>query len=249
MAGNYNAFRKPQATTWCLAVALCAALLVVSPFLMDKSIGQGRFALVVIGAIVGICSLVLIPYFRNREHVAEELLDDSQLLAHWSFTEEEWTAWMNLDERVARKAKWMLFGWVLFFCLFIGALFIWGDPQAGPALLGVLLALCAIIAVIIPWTLQNRRSGRMKAPREVRICRDGLRLGNELHVWHGFKARLEDIGLEEGPPCLLGIVYSTISRKQRRFHELRIPVPAEQHEEALKAANVLFDLRSPKQGS
>jgi len=249
MNGIPDTSTKTKATAWCLAIASCGALLALSPFLMDKSIGQGRYSVVVIGAIVGICPLVLIPYFRNREHVDEELLDASQLLAHWSFTEEEWTAWMNLDERVTRRAKWTLFGWILFFCLFIGALFIWGDPQAGPAVLGLLLALCTIIAVIIPWTLQNRRSGRMKAPREVRICREGLRLGNELHVWHGFNARLEDVGLEEGPPCLLEIVYSTMAKKQRRFHELRIPVPSGKHEEALRAANCLFDLRAPEEGS
>jgi hypothetical protein len=244
MNGSPDWSPKSKATAWCLGVAVLGALLALAPYTLQDTAGQGRHALVLIGALIGLTSLILIPYFRNRANVAEELLDEAQLLAHWTLSEEEWTAWISLDESAERRAKWKLFGLVLFFCVSIGGCFAWVDPKAGTIVLGVLLTLCVVIAVVIPWTLHSRRHGRLRAPREVRICKDGLRLGAELHIWHGFQARLEDVGLEEGPPCLLEVVYSTRAKNQRQLHELRVPVPAGRRQEALKVADFLYELRS-----
>jgi len=234
---------KSKATAWCLAVSLGGALLAITPFFVGASFGQGRFSLVLIGALACLTALCLIPYFRNRSQVATDLLDETQLLAHWTLSEHEWTAWMSHDESAERRLKWRLFGLIFFFCLVIGAVFVWGDPKAGPIVLGVLLCLCALIAIIIPWTLRSRRLNRLKAPREVRICANGLRLGEELHVWHGFSARLEQVAMRDGPPCLLEIVYSTRAKNQRQFHEVRVPVPHGKNQAAVELAGRLDDLR------
>jgi len=233
---------QSKATLWCLLLSLTGGILAVAPFFVGESMGQGRFALVLIGALIGLTALAVIPYFRNRTRVATELLDETKLLAHWTLTEGEWTAWMQLDEAAERRSKWKLFGVVAFFCVVIGGGFAWADPDAGFVVLGVLLGLCMVIAVIIPWSLRYTRARRLTAAREVRISTNGLSLGSELHIWHGFGARLEEASIQDGPPCLLEIIYSTRAKNQRAIREVRVPVPDSQRAVAEKVAITLQEL-------
>lgn len=209
----------------CWGVALLGVAATVAPFTVLASLGSGRFALVLLGPLAALTALLVIPLFRGRQRVAAALADDRQLLARWALSEGEWLAWVGEDAGRERRAKWQLFAVVLFFSVGIGMFFVWMDPSAGPVVLGVLLGLCAIIAAVIPWRVGYQERHRRQGEREVRIGRDGLRLGRELHVWRGYGARLEQVEVGSGTPPFIEISYSTRAKNQRQINVVRVPIP------------------------
>jgi hypothetical protein len=60
----------------------------------------------------------------------------------------------------------------------------------------------------------------------VRIAADGLRLGQELHVWRGFGARLESVDFDAEARRLV-FSYSTRAKNQRQLNVVRVPVPVD----------------------
>lgn len=225
-----------RAETICVGVALAGFLVAAAPFWVGKEWGSGRFALVLIGATVGLTALVVIPYFRGRRRVAAELAAADDLLARWEFAPAEWNAWVAVDARRESRAKWQLFALVLGWSVVIGAGFAWADPGPGTVVLGVLVGLCGVIAVVNAAVLRRQRHRRLLGPSEVRIGRDGLRIGDELHVWRGFGARLESAGIAPGHPPVLEIVYSTRAKNQRQIHTVCVPIPRGEEGRAAEVA-------------
>ena len=224
----------------CWFTAVLGAALTAAPFLALESLGDGRYALVLIGITASLTALLVIPYFRNRARVVADLDADDRLLARWTVPEAEWQAWVAADNVLERRLKWRLFAVILGFSVVIGGGFFLADPEPGLVVLGVLLAVCAIIVVAIVVTTRRQRRRRLAGLREVRIARDGLRVGGEIHVWNGFGARLEGVEVHDGSPLCLEFVYSTRAKNQRQINSVRVPVPSG---EDARAADVVARLR------
>lgn len=228
-----------RAETMCVGVALAGLLAAALPFWFGEEWGSGRFALVLVGATVGLTALVVIPYFRGRRRVATDLAEANSLLARWEYAAGEWNDWVTVEARRESRAKWQLYALVLGWSVVIGAGFAWADPGPGTVVLGVLLGLCGVIAVLNAAMLRRQRQRRLKGPREVRIGRAGLRLGGELHIWQGFGARLERAAVDAGPPPVLEIVYSTRAKNQRQFNTVCVPIPRGGESRAVEVAAAL----------
>lgn len=217
--------RRATGEVVCWILAGAGAVVAGAPFLWGESVGMGRYVLVLLGALLTGTALLVIPLYRARQRVTAALASDGELLGRWEVPADEWSAWVAEDAGRERSMKWQLFGTVLAFSVGIGGFFAWMDREAGPIVLAVLLGLCAVIAFAIVVGTRHQQRRRQGGPREVRIGRDGLRLGDELHVWEGFGARLEGVEVVAGHPPCLEIVYSTRAKNQRQINSVRVPIP------------------------
>jgi hypothetical protein len=241
--GQLHYFSMSRAEKVCWIIAAAGALAVAAPFVFEETLeplGDLRWAGVLLGALIGPTAAISSFLFRGRARGRSALLDDKNLLAHWRYSEEEWAGFVGEDDARERSAKWKLFAIVAFWCVLFGIAFPLFDPEDGWWVTVVMLGLLVVIAfvILIGSAARTRRLGR-NLP-EVRIGADGLILAGELHLWRGWKSRLEGVDVVDGNPPCLEITYSVPARGQRQITQVRVPVPIGKDAEAAGVAAQLI---------
>jgi hypothetical protein len=223
----------------CWIITLICAVFVIGPFVAEdlfEPLGDARFAGVMVGLLVGITSAIVSGLFKARGRARARLLKGIGLLAHWTYSEDEWQSYVREDIVRERSLKWKLFGIVAFWCVLFAILFPIFDNEDGWWVTVVMLGLMAVIvfAIIVGTRM---RQGRLRSHAgEVRIAEDALWLTGELHVWKGWGARLEGVEVVDGTPPCLAVVYSTPSRAGRDTQSVRVPIPSGKDNEAAEVA-------------
>lgn len=221
----------------CWMIVLGGMVMTAAPFVTGDALlplGQARFALVVVGPIAALSAFVTFFFLRARDKVKRDLLAGRNLLVRWTYAEAEWRAFAGEETRQQAGSKRMLLGFTAVFMAIVTLAFIARDRQAGlfvGAVLFVAWGLCWMVARASVRAQARHEKGPMP---EVRIGRDGLLVGDELHDWHGWGATLQECALRDGPPPLLEFTYAMISGNAtvRRSESVRVPVPAGKEAEA-----------------
>ncbi len=223
-------------------LAFLGAAFSIAPFVSDSymdALGDGAFALMFIGATVGLTSFIMIFFFRARNRFRRALLRGQGVLARWRFSQAEWQEFASVEVVRQRENMKMLLIITGVMMLIAEIVIVIADAKAsvfvGAILFGVWL-LCFIASRFTVAKYQRMAKG---PAQEVLIGREALLLGRDLHVWKGWGNRLESCGLTEGPPMQLQIVYSSPNKNSRTETDLRVPVPAGYEAEAASIAQTL----------
>lgn len=221
---------------------LVGAGLVVAPFVSDSyaaALKEGAFALLFVGAIASLSGFCLVFFFRSRDRHRRALLAGEGVLARWSYTEAEWKEFSGVEVvRQSAGLRWLL-GITAFFMVVATIGKMSEDRRAGLFVGGTLLVvwiLCWLVGRATVRKFQRRAAG---PALEVRIGRDAMVVGDELHVWRGWGHLLHSCAVIEGPPRQLKIVYSVQSRHSRPITEVHVPVPAGREAEAAQVVERL----------
>ncbi|HPN67028.1 MAG TPA: hypothetical protein PLZ62_00010 [bacterium] len=206
-------------------VGLMGIIMFFAPIIWPIDMYDGGGAMIFIGIFLAICGPIISLLFWHRMRVFDELKDETKLIVRWQYDQYLWESFVQ--EEISFRAgeqKWMQLV-VLFFCVVIGGIFWLADPEPGRWVLLVLLGINILIALIV-W-LNNRAVTGWKNSRQVecRINDNGLIINNQLHVWRGWGARLENVRDSRNKIHLLEITYSTPSRYSRQYYTIRIPIP------------------------
>lgn len=215
---------------------MVGAGLVAAPFVSEpyaSALGDGAFALVMLGALAAIAAVVTAFLFRSRHRHRRSLVAGRGLLAHWRYSDSEWRAFAG-DERTRQAdEKRGLLKVTGIIMVVVAVPFVVLDHEAGPwvaLVLGATWLLCWIAARL---TLRSQAVSRGGPVPEARIGRDALLLGDELHVWRGWDNALESCSVDPGPPPMLAITYSSPGgRKSRNEITVRVPIPQNREAEA-----------------
>ena len=205
----------------CHAVALAGLAMAVAPFVfegIEKAIGDGAFALVIVGGFIAITAFLSSFVFLGRLRIHRELLREDRLLAHWRYGEDEWRAFAQAEHATDRGGKLMLVAVVAGFVVTTFGAAIVLAPKAAGALVAVGFAVMVLFAGAA-WLSAWRARRRNRTPTgEARIGRRGLWLNGALHTWSGGGTSLRDCRLDEtaDPACLV-FAYSTPSATASRY--------------------------------
>jgi hypothetical protein len=227
----------------CWMIAVLGAACVAAPFLFEESLeplGELRWVGVLLGALIAPSAAISSFLFRGRAKARATLLDDKALLARWTYPAEEWASFVGEDDQRERGAKWKMFAIVAFWCVLFGIAFPIFDPEDGWWVTVVMFGLMAVIVVVILVGSAARTRNLARHAPEARIGEDGLLLAGELHLWRGWRARLEGVDVVTGHPPCLEITYSTPAKNQRQINTVRVPVPAGKDAEAAEIAAQLI---------
>jgi len=215
-----------------MGVGLALAAL---PFVVSMDMMNGGFALqcLSLGLLVpaGLTGGLI---YLWRAFTLARILRGEGLLAHWTYTPEEWARYAGAEASRDAAGKWLLFGIVAFWALLFGGLCLLFDPGAGRVVFLTMLGLIALIA-LVAWlsiALTARRNRRHLG--EALIAPQGVYLNRALHNWNGWGARLDSTQCVDGEEGLLLVEfdYSYPARHGRQRESVRVPVPTGREDEA-----------------
>jgi hypothetical protein len=221
----------------CWGLTALGAGMAAAPFVAAEALapmGNARFAMMFVGAILAPTCFICAFLFRNRNRGRVRLLAGENLLARWTYTDEEWRAFAGEETRRqagGKRTLLMITGAIMLVPVCVVAAIDRKTAVIVGAVLAAAWILCWLAARASMRACQRNEQG---AAPEARISADGLLLGAEFHLWRGWGNRLERCALHSGRPPQIEIVYSTPNRYGRNEVSVRVPVPAGREAEAAR---------------
>ena len=210
-----------------------AAVFAPTVFGMDGF--HGGYAVSTISFMLVLSGIIVIIIYSGRARTLDKILNGDNLLAHWTYSPEEWSSYADKEYTEEKGEKKALFFIIAGFALFFGVVFMIIDSESGIFVMGVMLALIVVIAFTAWFTAWYNHRENQKYLGETYITEDAAYINRQLHTWSGLGARLDSVDLNRGKSqLLLQFVYSAPTRTGMQEYTLRIPVPKGQEEAAEK---------------
>jgi hypothetical protein len=234
-----NPTRTSSIIWWILTVVFFLGIF--SPFFLGLAgieAGDWQFGSGFLCLVAGITSFVVAIIYTKRARIYQNILLEKNLLAHWTYTAEEWKEYAQKEHEENKRDKRNLFWLVTVIAVIIGVFFIIFEPGDWlifvPIILGIIVLAggSALLATWLSYQQNRQRQG------EVYITRQALILNRVLHAWKSAGAKLEQVKYQENQRKIPVIIfnYSTPSRGGRQDVTVRVPVPHGHEEEALNLA-------------
>jgi MFS family permease len=225
---------RRTALIWGIITAL-AIFAIFAPHIFGMDGLRGGFAISALSFMVAITGIIVTVIYAKRAALLDRILGGKNLLAHWTYSQEEWNQYAEKEFQTEKKEKRVLFYMVAGFALFFGILFYIFDREAGLWALISMLGLIALIAFVAWFAAWYNYRQNKKYLGEAYITRDSVYLNRQLHTWRGLGARLESVILvEKESQQLLAFTYSAPTRMGKQEYTIRVPVPRGQEKAAEK---------------
>lgn len=196
---------------------------------------DGGFAISFVCVFLTITGIIVVVIYTGRARLLNRILSGENILAHWTYSAEEWSQYTEKEYKEEKQSKKGLAIVISAIALLMGIVFFLADNENGIWVLVGMLALIAIIAFTAWFTSWYNHRQNQKYLGETYITGDAVYINRQLHTWRGLGARLDSVDLSEGkPPLLLRFVYSAPTRTGMQEYTVRIPVPKGQEEAAEK---------------
>lgn len=233
-----NPERRTANNLWIITAIAIFAVFAPSIFGVDGP--NGGFAVSFLALVVAISCIIAALVYMNRAAALDRLFKDESLLAHWTYTTDEWKQYTEVDYKADSKSKWSLFYIVAVISLVVGLFFLIFAGEGGVLVFFVMLGLIALIAIVAWFSARQVYNQNRSSLGEAFISRDGLSLNRRFHTWKGLAANLDSVAmLEEKGQHLLAFKYSMPSRVGMEERTVRVPVPTGKEEEAKKIVEML----------
>jgi hypothetical protein len=233
-----NPERRTANNLWIITAIAVFAFFAPSIFGMDGP--NGGFAISFLALTVAISCIIAALVYMNRAAALDRLFKDKNLLAHWTYTSDEWSKYSETDYKADSKGKWSIFHVVAVISLAVGLIFLIFAGEGGMVVFIVMLGLIVLIALVAWFSARQVYNQNRNSLGEAFISREGVCLNRQFHTWKGLAANLDSVTmLEEKGQRLLAFTYSMPSRVGMEARTVRVPVPAGKEEEAKKIAEML----------
>jgi len=193
---------------------------------------DGGYAIATLGFMIALAGIISFFVYNKLAKSLEDILHDENLIAHWTYPLEQWTAYAEKDYREDKKYKMQLFYIVAAFAIFFAVLFMVIDPEAGLFVAATMLGLIIIVRLTVFITVRNRYKENKSQIGEVYIAPNGVYLNKQLHAWNVIGSRLERVFYNSNSENLIRFEYSAPGRGARSWYSFAVPVPAGKEVEA-----------------
>jgi hypothetical protein len=207
-----------------IAITLLSVFGIFAPSIFGLDGNDGGFAISFVCLWVAITAFIVIFMYRGRAKAVDKMLEGSNVLAHWKYTEREWSEYTEKCYQAEQSGKWGLYLFVMAIAAVVCFFFWIFVEDSGLIMLGVMGGLAAILALTILITTNYDRWQNRRHLGETIISRDGVYINRLLHLWRGWGTRLDGVEYNR-PDRMLEFTYSTLSRTGRNYAAARVPVP------------------------
>jgi hypothetical protein len=237
------------AITW-LGIAILGVAGTILPSALGMDGMGGGYAIAFVSGFIALAALITAAIFWARARVLGRLLAGRDVLAHWTYPEDERSDRTKKELAEEKKASWTLLLVIAGFSLLIGIGFLIADPEAGRFVLLLLIGVVALLAVVAALAPRMRYARRRRASPEAFVSRDGAYVLGMLHTWRLLGARVDEAEVPEGRKPTLRVTYSAPVIYARFFltrqsYTVSIPVPPGEEERAREIARVLGGVGAP----
>jgi hypothetical protein len=239
----YNPAARIALYSWLAAIVGIIVFFLPVFFTIDSQ--SGAPALYFLSIIIFVSAVVCGIVFSRMAGIFNNMFNSKDLLAHWTYSKEEWDRYTESEHIRDRKEKWSLFRVIAIIALVVGVGFVIVKHDAWPVMLVVIPGLIAVIAFTAFISIASTYRRNQKHPGEVYIGTKGAVFQRSLHYWKLPESYLRSVEFVPGDEPYLEIEYSGQSGIARAYYTTRIPVPKGRENEAKEILNVL----SPKKNN
>jgi hypothetical protein len=221
-----------------LIIALLGLVMMVYPPVSRMDGMNGGYALQTLGLFVIIVGIVTWAAYRVLAIRFGRILSGEGLLAHWTYSPDEWRAYTE-EEFATRSGdmKGLLFSTLAIAAIVCGGFALTHD-DAVVIMLGLWIGLTIILS-ITAFIASHQGLGRNRsAPGEAIISRLGVLLPAEEHFWGVLGTRITS-ATEQGDPATLTVEYVAPNRYGYEEYVVRVRVPQGQEQSAQQVAAAL----------
>jgi hypothetical protein len=225
---------------------------IFTPFIADFTGADTKnwmFATMFFSFVLCITSIVVAVMYAKRARITGSILRGENLLAHWTYTEEEWARYAKTEHKEFKQHNRSLFILVTVISVIIGVFFIIMNPDDWIIFVAIVLGIIIIAggSAFLAVALSERQNRKYHG--EVFITADGLLINRILHLWKGYGATLEGAVYEDTGRAIPVIVisYSAPSRSGSQMWTVRVPVPHGHEAEAEVITQQLLNRGKPNE--
>ncbi len=217
-----------------LAIAVFATFMIFFPSLIGLDGFDGGFAISFVSLALSLTFAIVTVIFYRQARLLDNILRGEGLLAHWTYTPQQWSKYSKKEYKTEMQEKRGLFLIVSAFALFFGVLFWVFDNEAGFYVFLMMLGLIGLVA--FAWrfsTWLNYRQNTNGTP-EVYISKDAVYMNRKLYCWRAPMTNFESVQLQNNRGMtVLAFTYIIHNVKTgNQSYTVRVPVPEDRKEEA-----------------
>ncbi|MDT7540100.1 MAG: hypothetical protein QOE33_4 [Acidobacteriota bacterium] len=191
-------------------------------------------------AIAGLITGVTIIFAKRWEaKVVANLRAGQGVLAHWTYTADEWQHYAAREQARARKL-FIIIACVMTVVLLVPFTQLMLSSRGGfdrtilEAMLVVSVPIAFVFAILWVVTVMPTRRLSREAPGEAYISADGALIHDRYYPWTYMMQSLRSVRLEEGDPSVVEFTWTQPGYRTSQYHSVRIPVPHGREDEARK---------------
>lgn len=199
---------------------------------------NGGYALIVLFGFLAMSSLVTALVYLPRAREFDKLVSQLHPLAHWTYSNEEWNAFIKEDLKEMIEVNKATLRLVIIISLVVGAilLLLYRDNLFILIIGGIILML-SLVAFLAP---RIRSRILRKGIHESLIGETSAYVGGTFQTWTQLGAHLVGTDIyEEAEIPVLHIIFEFPTLQASQQEIIRIPVPAGKIEEARKITEIL----------
>ena len=228
-----------------LGISLFGIIAFFLPIATSMDGMNGGYALMFTAiALIIPAGIVTFILYAVRALTLQKIISGKDLIAHWTYSPDEWKKYTEEEYVRETSAKMGLFYVLVFFSVLIGGglLLVAEDKDAAGIVLIGLFGLIIFIRLLIHVTTKRTHDDNRKFLGEAYISRKGAYLNKSFHSWN-FLSQLESARIDEKLK-IIEIEYSAFSRQGKDYAYVRIPIPSGKEDEAKKVLAELLKGRN-----
>jgi len=224
---------RTTATVWWIITAV-AILGIFAPEFFGLKMFSGGAAISAVCILLAITGLIVALVYTARAGKLGKILNGSGLLAHWTYSQDEWQQYAEEEYQRQKSSSKGLFIIIAVISLVIGIVFFVADPRYGKWVFFSMVGLIALIAFVAWFTAFYNHQQNKNNRGEVFFTPDAVYINQQLHDFKSLNAKLENVTLKGKGQQYIEFTYSAPTRTGRQDYQARAPVPRGKDEEARK---------------
>jgi uncharacterized membrane protein YfcA len=201
---------------------------------------NGGFALIFLFGFGAMVSLVTALVYIPRAREFDNLINQLNPLANWTYTQKEWDAFIaeNQKEMISDNKSTLLM-LIVISAIVCGILLLIYQDSLFILIIGGLILLLSTVAFLAP-RIRSRRL--RKGVHEAYIGKDSAFVGGTFQTWTQLGAHLIDVEIySESAVPILNIIFEFPTLQSTQQEIVRIPIPVNKIEEAKMVAKILSE--------
>jgi hypothetical protein len=249
MGIKYNNYRR-TAYVW-FGIIGVGVLVFFLPSIIGLDGFDGGFAMSVGGGFISMIGIIAGVIYAKLANTLDRITKPENLLAHWTYTPEQWKEYTEEEYKEDKAAKTGLFILVAVITVIVCVIFGLVERADPKIMLFIVLGIIAIVGMAAFFSSLGNYMNNKKRLGEVFLALDGVYLNRQLHTWKAIGSQLEDALFEEGPDFKprLRFEYSAPSRNGRDSYTARVPIPPGQEAAAKRIVDQISEVHLGRKNS
>lgn len=220
-----------------LSIAFIAVIMIFAPEYAGIDGMNGGFAISFASLLIACIAIVAAVFYFSLASKLDKILRGEGLLAHWTYTPEQWTEYSQKEYVEEITEKKGIFLTITAFALFFGILFWAFDPEAGFYVFLTMMGLIALVAFTWQFSAWYNYRQNMGGVREAYIAKDGIYMNRRFISWRIYFTSFDSASIEKKRGLsLLVFRYTAATKTGPQIYTTRVPIPPGQEENAKSIA-------------